>query len=183
MNNSKLRHFTVRHPFRSFMVTFWSTIASRSSRSAPRSSASCLHLNAPIPCQNRHGLTGTACSTLGVQLYFLLFQFLWRMLFNSLHTERHLYEKGDGTTMSLIFKAVRLVNALVFMYTTESIITAPLHRSNKLLHNFHMNLHFYSHYFWFFIRRVSLCAPCSLRGEVRDQAGAGKDSVSCSKTL
>lgn len=60
----------------------------------------------------------------------MVFQFLWLMLFNSLYTERYLYEKGDGMTMSLIFKAVRLVNALIFMYTTESIITALLHGSN-----------------------------------------------------
>lgn len=46
-------------------------------------------------------------------------------------TEQHLYEQGDGTTMSLIFKAARLVNALIFMCTTESIISALLHRSNK----------------------------------------------------
>lgn len=86
----------------------------------------------------------------------LVFHFLW-LMFNSLHTERHLYEKGDGTTVSLIFKAARLVNALIFMYTTESIITALLHCSNKLLQNFRMNLHFYSHYFWFYSENISLC--------------------------
>lgn len=53
-------------------------------------------------------------------------------------------------TMSLIFKGVRLVNAFISMYTTESIIYALLHSSNKLLHNFHTNLLFYSHYFRFF---------------------------------
>ncbi len=118
-----------------------------------------------ISCHNHQpGLTGTACSTPGCTVVILLFQFLWLMLFNSPHTERHLYEKGDGTTMSLIFKAVRLVNALIFMYTTESIITALLHCSNKLLHNFHMNLHFYSHYFWFYSENVSLCLVLAAQG-------------------
>lgn len=98
-------------------------------------------------------------------------------------------------TMSLIFKGARLVNAFISMYTTESIMCALLHSSNKLLHNFHMNLLFYSHYFrfffffillyfiFFFSQRMLLCALHSLSSGVRDQVGAGKDSVSCSKTL
>lgn len=34
-----------------------------------------------------------------------------------------------------------------------------------------------------FIQRKSLCAFCLLHREVRDQTGAGRDSLSCSKTL
>lgn len=89
-----------------------------------------------------------------------LFQFLSLLLLNSRFHGGALVRSGR-MTMALIFKGVRLVNAFISMYTKESIISALLHSSNKLLHNFHTNLLFYSHYFWFFIfffpESVSLC--------------------------
>lgn len=114
-----------------------------------------------------------------------LFQFPSLLLLNSRFHGGALVRSGK-MTMALIFKGVRLVNAFISMYTKESIISALLHSSNKLLHNFHTNLLFYSHYFWFFIffsQRVFLCALHSPSSWVRDQVGAGEDSVSCTKTL
>lgn len=78
-----------------------------------------------------------------------LFQFPSLLLLNSRFHGGALVRSGR-MTMALIFKGVRLVNAFISMYTKESIISALLHSSNKLLHNFHTNLLFYSHYFWFF---------------------------------
>lgn len=112
-----------------------------------------------------------------------LFQFPSPLPYNSHFRSAALVRRGR-MTMSLIFKGVRLVNAFISMYTNESIISALLHSSNKLLHNFHTKLLFYSHYFWFFFsQRVFLCALHLPSSWVRDQVGAGKDSVSCSKTL
>lgn len=84
-------------------------------------------------------------------------------------TKQRLYEQGDGMIMSLIFKAARLVNALIFMYTAESIGFALSHYSNKLWHNFHMNLHFYSLFFFFFLRErlCELCISSTGRSEIR----------------
>lgn len=93
-------------------------------------------------------------------------------------------KRGDGTTMSLIFfKAAGLVNALIFMlhhWINHHCSVAPFKQTSAQLS--HEPTFLFS-LFLIFIRRVSLCAPRSLRRRVRDQAGAGKDSVSCSKTL
>ena len=78
-----------------------------------------------------------------------LLHFLSPLPLDSLFHKAALVRTGR-TTMSLIFKGVRLVNAFISMCTTESIMCALLHSSNKLLHNFHITLLFYSHYFRFF---------------------------------
>ena len=90
-----------------------------------------------------------------------LLHFLSPLPLDSLFHKAALVRTGR-TTMSLIFKGVRLVNAFISMCTTESIMCALLHSSNKLLHNFHITLLFYSHYFRFFFffflpGNVSLC--------------------------
>lgn len=84
-------------------------------------------------------------------------------------TKQRLYEQGDGMIMSLIFKAARLVNALIFMYTAESIGFALSHYSNKLWHNFHMNLQFYSLFFFFFKENIS--ASFALAAQAGQRSG------------
>lgn len=103
-----------------------------------------------------------------------LLQFLLLLLKSHFHGAALVWT--GRMTMSLIFKGVRLVNAFISMYTTESIICALLHSSNKLLHNFHMNLLFYSHYFrfffsftlfYFFPENASLCFALAERSGQR----------------
>lgn len=101
-----------------------------------------------------------------------LLQFLALLPLNS-HFRGAALVRTGRMTMSLIFKGVRLVNAFISMCTTESIICALLHSSNKLLHNFHMNLLFYSHYFrflFFFFPRERffvLCTRWAVGSEIR----------------
>lgn len=101
-----------------------------------------------------------------------LLQFLSLLPLNS-HFHGAALVRTGRMTMSLIFKGVRLVNAFISMCTTESIICALLHSSNKLLHNFHTNLLFYSHYFdfffYFFHRECFfvLCSRWAVGSEIR----------------
>lgn len=155
------------------VVIFRSLTSSRSFCVAHCSPAPCLHLGMSpvrIPSHNRRALTDrNSLLDTGRAVVFRCSISCRRCCSTPFSAARHLYEQGDGTTVSLIFKAARLVNALIFMYISESIIPAPLHCSNKLPRNFHMNLHFYSHYFWFYSGECLfvLCARCVGRSEIR----------------
>lgn len=141
-----------------------------------------------ITCRNHQsGMTATACSTLGLQLYFSCSSSCGMMLFISPHAHKTLVRKGRWDDHVLdFFKAVRCVNALIFMYTTASIITDSIARlkqtSAQLSHE--PTFLFLIIIFWFYSEnRLFFMVLCRLCKEVRDQAGAGRDPVSCSKTL
>ena len=113
-----------------------------------------------------------------------LFQFLLLMSLGS-HRSHSYRRRGHGGDRVLDFSQKRrdlLMPSFSCAPPNQSLLSLS-HRSNKLLHILHTNLRVYSHYSWFrlgerlFVLRRSLC------GGVRDQAGAGRDSVSCSKTL
>jgi len=131
-------------------------------------SLSCLISMRPakISYHHRHHDRNSLLNT-GRTVVLVLFQFLWLMLFNSRQTERCLYPKCP------LFSKW-LVNALIFMYTTES---------TRLLHNFYMNLHFYSHYFWFYSENVSLCLVLAARGGQRSGCSWQGFSVLLKDTL
>lgn len=130
---------------------------------------------------HRPRLTGNSLLDTG-RSCVLLFQFL-SLLFNSLFHRAALVRTGRLGRRCPWFSKRRHLLMPAFS-------CIPLNQSSLLYCTVQTN--FRTTFTWTyisiliifdFIRRMSLCALCSLRRQVRDQAGAGKDSVSCSKTL
>lgn len=155
-------------------------------RSTRRSSASCLHLNvrpARISSHNRRPwLTGTACSTLGVQLYLAVPVPVAAVV------QLPFPPSGTCTNREMGRQCPWFSKQRDLLMPSFSCISV----NQSLLLHCTVQTNFRTTFAWTyisiliifdFIRRMSLCALCSLRRQVRDQAGAGKDSVSCSKTL
>lgn len=196
MQELQIKSFHCKKPWRSsaqtglsplFMFTFRSKTASRSFFcSAPRSSASCLHLNvrpAQIPSHNhRPWLTGTACSTPGVHLYFAVPVPVAAVV------QLPFPPSGACTNREMGRRCPWFSKRRDLLMPSFSCISV----NQSFLLYCTVQTNFRTTFTWTyisiliifdFIRRMSLCALCSLRRQVRDQAGAGKDSVSCSKTL
>lgn len=128
----------------------------------PRSPASCLHLNVWAACRFQvviigPRLTGTACLTLAVQLYFAVLvpvAAVVQLPFppSSTCTNREMgrqcpwFSKRRDLLMPS-FSCVPLNQSFLLYCTVQT----------KLPHNFHMNRHCCSHYFWFYSESVSLC--------------------------